>query len=96
MTRSKTDAFAARVREVRAEFFGDNGIDALATAVGVPANTWRNYERGVTMPAYVLLEFLALTGANPNWLLTGEGEHLIDDSSCGTTSLGTGRQFEPR
>ena len=41
--------------------------------------TWRNYEGGVTMPAWVLLRFLEFTGANPNWLLTGQGERLGPD-----------------
>jgi hypothetical protein len=42
----------------------------------VRANTWRNYERGITMPAEVLLEFMMLTGADPDWLLTGDGERI--------------------
>jgi len=70
---------AGRIREIRADLYGDDGIDALADAVGVPAQTWRNYEGGVTMPAWVLLRFLALSGANPNWLLTGQGERLGPD-----------------
>ncbi len=70
---------AGRIREIREDLYGVDGIDALAGTVGVPAYTWCNYEGGVTMPAWVLLRFLALTGANPNWLLTGEGERLGPD-----------------
>ncbi len=81
-TRNKTAAIAARVEEIRMKLFGANGIDALAMEVGVPADTWRNYERGVTMPAHVLLKFLAVTGANPDWLLTGKGERSIAVSGC--------------
>jgi hypothetical protein len=39
----------------------------------LPARTWYNYETGVTVPAEVLLGFIDQTGANPTWLLTGEG-----------------------
>ena len=39
----------------------------------MPARTWYNYETGVTVPAEVLLGFIDQTGANPLWLLSGEG-----------------------
>ena len=96
-TRYTTAAIAARVQEIRMKLFGANGIDALATEVGVPADTSRNYERGVTMPAHVLLKFLAVTGANPDWLLTGKGERSIAVSvSRGPTTAGEYRLFPPR
>ena len=41
--------------------------------LSLPARTWYNYETGVTVPAEVLLGFIEQTGANPIWLLTGEG-----------------------
>ena len=41
--------------------------------MGLPIRTWRNFEAGINMPAEVVLRFLALTGAEPRWLLTGEG-----------------------
>ena len=47
-----------------------------AQALNVPAQTWLNYERGVVIPAPVILQFVGLTGADPHWLLTGEGEQL--------------------
>jgi transcriptional regulator with XRE-family HTH domain len=67
---------AARVRQIRQDFYGEDGLEKLAGALGVPEQTWRNYERGVTMPAELLLAFIALTGADPNWLLTGDGERM--------------------
>jgi hypothetical protein len=70
---------AARLREIRENLYGEDGLENLATALGVPARTWRNYERGVTMPAEALLRFLTLTSANPIWLLMGEGERLLDE-----------------
>ena len=72
---------AVRVRELREDLYGEDGLENLAAALGVPAQTWRNYESGVTMPAEVLLEFLTLTGTDPNWLLTGEGERLLYETS---------------
>jgi hypothetical protein len=40
----------------------------------LPSRTWTNYERGVTVPGVILLEFLELTGVEPPWLLRGAGE----------------------
>ena len=37
-----------------------------------------NYERGVTIPAVVILKLIDATKVNPGWLLTGEGEKYID------------------
>jgi hypothetical protein len=45
----------------------------LAKQLKVPFRTWMNYEAGVTMPAEILLRFIALTNANPEWLLKGHG-----------------------
>jgi transcriptional regulator with XRE-family HTH domain len=70
---------AARVRQILRDFYGEDGVEKLAGALGVPAETWRNYERGVTMPAELLLAFMALTGADPNWLLTGDGERMSSE-----------------
>lgn len=67
---------AERVREVRKDLYGEHSLENLAFALGIPAQTWRNYERGVTIPADILLEFILLTGADPNWLLTGDGERM--------------------
>jgi hypothetical protein len=66
---------ASRFREVREVLYGENGAAALAAALDLPKATWLNYERGVTMPADVLLRLIALTGTDPYWLLTGEGNH---------------------
>jgi hypothetical protein len=63
-----------RVQEIRWELFGEHGGPLLATEVEVPYRTWANYEAGVTIPGTVLLKFIEVTGANPHWLLTGEGE----------------------
>ena len=69
-------SISRRLREVRQELFGEHGGPELARRLNLPARTWYNYETGVTVPAEVLLAFIDQTGADPIWLLTGEGQHL--------------------
>jgi hypothetical protein len=71
-TRSKA-AIAMRLRLIRSEIFGDHGGPELADQLGLPFRTWFNYETGVTIPGEVLLQFLAVTGTEPLWLLSHEG-----------------------
>lgn len=80
MNMNRKFGLAYRVREIRQDLYGEDGLETLARALGVPAETWRNYERGVTMPADMVLEFIVVTGADPRWLLTGEGERLSEES----------------
>ncbi len=71
-----------RLREIREEIFGEHGGPELARRLNLPARTWYNYETGVTVPAEVLLDFIEQTGANPMWLLNGQGpryHHSNDD-----------------
>ena len=74
-------SISRRLREVRQELFGEHGGPELARRLSLPARTWYNYETGVTVPAEVLLAFIDQTGANPIWLLTGEGQHLRRDDA---------------
>ncbi len=74
MQRDERISLAGRVREIRREWFGEEGVAPLAEALRVPERTWLNYEAGVTIPAQVILRFIAVSGVNPHWLLTGEGE----------------------
>jgi hypothetical protein len=64
---------ARRVRQVRIDFYGEFGVGEVAETLGLPAETWENYEAGVRMPATTLLAFISVTGASPHWLLTGRG-----------------------
>ena len=66
-------SLSRRLREVRQEQFGEHGGPELARRLDLPARTWYNYETGVTVPAEVMLAFIDQTGANPLWLLSGEG-----------------------
>jgi len=66
-------SLSARLREIREELFGPHGAPDLARRLNLPARVWYNYETGVTVPAEVLLGFIDQTGADPRWLLTGDG-----------------------
>jgi hypothetical protein len=79
MKMNRKAALADRMREIRLDLYGEDGLESLTRALEVPAQTWRNYERGITMPAHLMLEFLVLTGVDPNWLLTGNGDRLNAD-----------------
>jgi hypothetical protein len=73
-------SLSRRLREIRQEIFGDHGGPELARRLNLPARTWYNYETGVTVPAEVLLGFIEQTGANPEWLLNGEGPRFRHSS----------------
>ena len=76
---------AGRVREIRRQVFGEQGGPRLAEALGLLDRTRRNYEAGVTIPAPVILRFIEVCGASPHWLLTGEGEPLVEARPTGRT-----------
>ena len=65
---------ANRVREIRQEVFGEQGGAVLAHRLKLPERTWSHYEAGVTIPATTILDFIRVTGVNPLWLDSGEGE----------------------
>ena len=77
MKSNQRTELARRIRETRQNLYGENGLSALAEALNLPARTWLNYEQGVTMPAKVLLRFLDVSGTDPHWLLTGEGDRVM-------------------
>jgi hypothetical protein len=72
---------ARRLKVIRIQLFGEHGLPELAKQLGVPPETWANYEQGVTMPAEVLLAFIELTSVDSHWLLTGEGSPRRSRSS---------------
>jgi hypothetical protein len=76
---------ARRVREIREDLYGPDGARSLAEVLGLPPGTWGNYERGVCIPAQVILGFIEVTGADPHWLLTGRGERYASPRAA--TSL---------
>jgi hypothetical protein len=65
---------AKRLKVIRIEKFGDHGGPELARRLDIPAETWRNYETGVIVPAEVILRFIDVTAVDPRWLLFGLGD----------------------
>ncbi len=68
------DQLPRRIRQVRLEMFGENGLATLCRALDIPGRTWENFENGVAIPAWTILQFIDITGVEPHWLLTGNGE----------------------
>lgn len=66
-------SLSERLRELRAEQFGERGGPELARRLGLPVRTWYNYEAGVTVPAEVVLKIIEMTSVEPIWLLHGRG-----------------------
>lgn len=62
---------ARRLREVREELFGEDGVPLLAEALHLPPVIWVSYEAGANIPARVLLRFAEISGSSLLWLLTG-------------------------
>ena len=73
-SRELKHALADRLRQVRVELYGEHGGPLLAVSLGIPFLTWWNYERGCTIPGEMILKFIAITHADPHWLLTGDGK----------------------
>jgi hypothetical protein len=67
------DDVSPRVREIRLDKFGEDGIATLSQAMKIPVRTWENFEKGVMIPTTIILQFIELTGVEPHWLLTGKG-----------------------
>ncbi len=76
---SSSAQLGQRLREIRTDLYGDDvsGLEAVANALSLPEKTWVNFERGVTMPAPLLLQFLVITEVNPSWLMNGSGPRFL-------------------
>lgn len=74
---------ACRIREIREEFYGKDAaaIAALAREMGLPPRTWENFERGVTMPAEILLRLLSVTGMGLDELRGERSRHRAGSAS---------------
>lgn len=81
---------AWRIREIRRELVGEDGVATLARALHLPTRTWMNYEMGVTIPATVILQLIETFGVSPHWLLTGKGPR----SSQARSAENAGRTVE--
>src|SRR4051794_16087990 len=90
MVRDRQKKLAVRLRQLREELYGEDGTWTLAEAIGIPVATWGNYESGVTLPALVLLALIEVTGVNPRWLASGQGEMLSGRHPGGRLHQGEG------
>jgi hypothetical protein len=78
---------ARRLREIREELFGEEGVPLLAKALHLPHSNWRSYQAGAKIPAAVFLRFIDLSGASVLWLLTGQGEPFLVRHRPGVAAL---------
>lgn len=69
MVVSRKMMLADRLRARRVELYGERGGPRLARQLNLPARTWYNYEKGVTIPGEVLLDFLQLTETSLDQIL---------------------------
>jgi hypothetical protein len=60
------DLLASRVREIRLDRFGNDGIATLSQAMNIPTRTWEQFENGVTIPAWILRQFIEISGVQPH------------------------------
>ncbi|MDO8940856.1 MAG: XRE family transcriptional regulator [Methylicorpusculum sp.] len=66
-----------RLKQIRDRF--NLSQPAAAAKFNIVAGTWKQYERGPSEPGSGALRNLAEGGINIHWLLTGEGEMLLED-----------------
>jgi hypothetical protein len=50
MSKSKR-ALAERLRQIRVELYGEDGVPELARRLGISERAWSRYESGITVPA---------------------------------------------
>ncbi len=55
--------------------------EEAAERSGIPIGSLRKYEQGPSKPGYEAIYKLAAIGINANWLLTGEGDALLDQGA---------------
>jgi hypothetical protein len=70
LLRSKL-AIAERLVALRSELYGERGGPEMARRLNIPVRTWYNYEKGITVPAEIILRVIKLTGVEAAWLLDG-------------------------
>jgi hypothetical protein len=89
---AENSALSDRVRIVRTVLFGERGGPILARRLRVPQRTLARMEEGRPIAGELILKLIEVTGANPHWLLYGEGEKFAKPAR----RLVGGRCFGPR
>jgi len=65
-------AIIQRIRQLREQHSGTRGKSKFARALGISSSTYSYYENTRVPPIEILLKIAELTGADLNWLLTGQ------------------------
>jgi transcriptional regulator with XRE-family HTH domain len=65
-------AIIERIRLLREQHTGSRGRTKFARTLGISASTYNYYENNRVPPIEILLKICQVTGADLNWLLTGE------------------------
>jgi len=65
-------AMIERVRLLRGQYAGNRGKSKFARALGISPSTYSYYENDRVPPTEVLLKICEVTGADLEWLLTGQ------------------------
>lgn len=73
MTQEEFSTIAQRVREFRMATAGCSTQQAFAAALGIDQQRLSGYENGTKVPHHVIASMVRM-GANPYWLLFGEGD----------------------
>jgi hypothetical protein len=63
-----------RIRAIRIDLFGECGGPVLARLLQIPDRKLERLETGGPIAAEVILALIEVTGANPRWLQSGDGE----------------------
>ena len=77
------------MQAIRLDLFGAYGGPLLANLLGIPERRMAEMEIHGPIAGHIILAFIEVTGANPTWLLTGQGKRytsLIADPAGGWTA----------
>jgi len=70
-------ALGERIRAIRIDLFGEFRRLELARLLRISDRKLERFETGSTLPAEIILILMEVTGANPHWLQSGEGERYL-------------------
>lgn len=73
-TTDQNSTICDRVKFLRESSFGGRGKTQMAEVTGIPYNTYLRYETSTEPPASAVWSICRATGADPGWLLSGQGE----------------------
>lgn len=82
-------AIIDRIRELRIRFAGERGKSNFARSLGISPSTYNYYEENRVPPIETLLAICQITGADLNWLLTGQSS----TASAGLPFSGPAREL---